>query len=91
MAATANAAVEIVMGIYNEFIAGNHESAREYQDKLIPFREFFSQGTFPVIVKEAMMLQGLPSGPCRRPVSPITEEKRVKLRKILSEMGITVT
>ncbi len=88
VAATSNAAVDIVLGIYNEFIAGNHKSAREYQDKLIPFREFFSQGTFPVIVKEAMMLQGLPSGPCRRPVSPITEEKRAKLKKIFSEMGI---
>jgi 4-hydroxy-tetrahydrodipicolinate synthase len=60
----------------------------ELQDKLIPLREFFSQGTFPVTVKEAMMLQGLPSGPCRRPVGPISEEKREILRGILRNMGL---
>ncbi|MCE5249883.1 4-hydroxy-tetrahydrodipicolinate synthase [bacterium] len=88
VAATANAAIDIVLGIYNEFSAGNHEAARAYQNRLIPLREFFSQGTFPVIVKEAMMLQGLPSGPCRRPVGPLSEDKREKLRIILTTMGL---
>jgi len=88
VAATSNAAVDIVVGIYNEFIAGNLKAAWAYQDKLIPFREFFSKGTFPVIVKEAMTLQGLPAGPCRRPVGPISEEKREMLRGILMDMGL---
>ena len=88
VAATSNAAVDIVVGIYNEFIAGNLKAAWEYQDRLNPFREFFSKGTFPVIVKEAMTLQGLPSGPCRRPVGPISEEKREMLRGILMDMGL---
>lgn len=88
VAATSNAAVDIVVSIYTEFISGNLESAREYQERLIPFREFFSEGTFPVIVKEAMMLQGLPAGPCRKPVGPISEEKREKLRTVLKDMGV---
>ncbi|MFC1561243.1 4-hydroxy-tetrahydrodipicolinate synthase, partial [Candidatus Latescibacterota bacterium] len=88
VAATSNAAIDIVLGIYNKFVAGNLDSAWEYQEKLIPLREFFSQGTFPVTVKEAMMLQGLPSGPCRSPVGPISEEKRDILRGILKNMDL---
>ncbi|MFC1541638.1 4-hydroxy-tetrahydrodipicolinate synthase [Candidatus Latescibacterota bacterium] len=88
VAATSNAAIDIVVGIYNDFIAGNLAAAEEKQDKLVPLREYFSQGTFPVTVKEAMMLQGLPSGPCRKPVGRVSEEKREMLRKILTEMGL---
>ncbi|MFC1649955.1 4-hydroxy-tetrahydrodipicolinate synthase [Candidatus Latescibacterota bacterium] len=88
VAATSNAAIDIVVGIYNDFIAGNQDAAREKQDKLVPLREYFSQGTFPVTVKEAMMLQGLPAGPCRRPVGRVTEQKRELLRKILTDMGL---
>ena len=88
VAATSNAAIDTVLGIYNEFIAGNMEKSMEYQDALIPLREFFSQGTFPVTVKEAMMLQGLPAGPCRRPVGAISDDKREQLRDILRVMGL---
>jgi 4-hydroxy-tetrahydrodipicolinate synthase len=88
VAATSNAAIDIVLGIYNEYVRGNLESSWAYQEKLVPLREFFSQGTFPVTVKEAMMLQGLPSGPCRNPVGPISEEKREVLRNILKNMGL---
>jgi len=88
VAATSNAAIDVVVGIYNEYTAGNFESAQKLQDKLMPLREFFSQGTFPVTVKEAMTLQGLPAGPCRRPVGPISDEKREMLRGILKGLGL---
>lgn len=88
VAATSNAAIDIVLGIYKEFVAGNLKKSMAYQEALVPLREFFSQGTFPVTVKEAMMLQGLPAGPCRRPVGPISDEKRAKLKEILRAMGL---
>ena len=88
VAATSNAAVDLVVGIYREYTAGNIEKAWEYQHRLTPLREFFSKGTFPVIVKEAMELQGLPTGPCRRPVSPLSEEKRHALRDVLVTAGL---
>ena len=88
VAATSNAAVDIVVGIFREFAAGNLDAACAYQERLVPLREFFSAGTFPVVVKEAMMLQGLPAGPCRRPVGPISESKRAELRTILTGMGL---
>lgn len=88
VAATSNAAVDIVVGIWREFKAGNHAAAHAFQERLVPLREFFAAGTFPVVVKEAMMLQGLPSGPCRRPVGPLSEAKRGELRGILAAMGL---
>jgi len=88
VAATSNAAIDIVVGIYEEYMAGNLEKAQMLQDRLTPLREFFSQGTFPVTVKEAMDLQHLPAGPCRRPVGPISEEKREMLRAILKNMEL---
>jgi 4-hydroxy-tetrahydrodipicolinate synthase len=88
VAATSNAAVDIVVGIYREFAAGNMEASRILQDKLVPFREFFSAGTFPVVVKEAMTLQGLPAGNCRRPVLPLSDAKRAELLNILRTMEL---
>lgn len=88
VAATANAAIDVVVGIYNAFMQGDLQRSWDFQDRLNPLREFFSQGTFPVVVKEAMMLQNLPSGPCRRPVGPLSDEKREQLRKILREMDL---
>ena len=88
VAATSNAAVDIVLGIYNEYAAGNLDAAIRYQNRLTPFREFWSRGSFPVVVKEAMKLQGLPSGPCRRPIGPISEKNREELKSLLKTMGL---
>lgn len=88
VAATANAAPAIVTGIYNNYVGKRLAESRRLQQLLVPLREFFSKGTFPVVVKEAMTLQGLPAGPCRRPVGPLSEEKRKELRKVLETMGL---
>ncbi len=88
VAATSNAAIDIVVGIYREFISGNAAKSKELQDILIPLREAFALGTFPVLVKEAMTLQGLPAGPCRAPVGPMSETNRGKLRAILKNMDL---
>ena len=88
VAATSNAAVDIVVGIYREYVAGNMAEAQKLQDTLVPLREAFSLGTFPVVVKEAMTLLGLPAGPCRRPVGPMSADNRKKLKGILKGMGL---
>jgi 4-hydroxy-tetrahydrodipicolinate synthase len=88
VAATSNAAIDIVTGIYNAYVKGDLQESWKLQQRLIPLREFFSQGTFPVVVKEAMMHQNLPCGPCRRPVGPLTDEKRDALRKLLRRMDL---
>jgi 4-hydroxy-tetrahydrodipicolinate synthase len=89
VAATSNAAVDIITGIYREWKEGNISKAREYQETLVPLREFFSKATFPVVVKEAMNMQGLKAGECRRPVLPMDNDTREQLERVLHTMGLT--
>lgn len=58
------------------------------QKKLAPVRIAFGLGTFPVVIKEAMTLLGLPAGPARSPVGPLSDQARNKLRQLLIEAGV---
>jgi 4-hydroxy-tetrahydrodipicolinate synthase len=91
IAATANVAPKLIVGIYEAFRKGDYEKAREYQRELAPLRIAFGLGTFPVVVKEAMTMMGLPGGRCRRPIQPLDNEKRAQLRSILVGMGLIQT
>jgi len=87
VAATANVAPELVVGIWDAFQAGDHAAAREYQRRLAPLRRAFALGSFPVVIKDAMELMGLPAGPARAPVSSLQGAPREALIKILRDMG----
>lgn len=87
VAATANVAPELVVGIYDAFMAGDHRLALERQHQLAPLRHAFTLGSFPVTVKDAMELIGLPAGPCRAPIKSLTGEPREKLIAILRDLG----
>jgi 4-hydroxy-tetrahydrodipicolinate synthase len=87
VAATANVAPDLVVGIYNAFMAGDHALALDYQRKLSPLRRAFSLGSFPVVIKDAMELMGIPAGPCRAPISSLTGKPREELITILRNMG----
>ncbi|MHB1355278.1 MAG: 4-hydroxy-tetrahydrodipicolinate synthase [Anaerolineae bacterium] len=87
VAATANVAPDLAVGIYQAMRAGNHNLARELQGKLSPLRQVFSLGTFPAVIKEALELIGLPAGPARSPVAPLNEAARGELKRLLSQMG----
>lgn len=88
VAATANVAPRLVVGIYENFIKGDLEKSRELQFKILPLRLAFSLGTFPVVVKEAMNFMRKPSGPAKSPVSPLPEEKKRKLKLLLEELNL---
>jgi 4-hydroxy-tetrahydrodipicolinate synthase len=88
VAATANVAAPLAVGIYDAVQAGDFDLARELQRKLAPVRMAFGLGTFPVVVKEAMGMIGLPVGPARAPVGPMSESARVKLHKALDQAGL---
>jgi 4-hydroxy-tetrahydrodipicolinate synthase len=91
IAATSNIVPEIVVGIYENFRQGNLVEARNLQSQLAPLRLAFALGSFPSVIKEAAELRGLPAGPCRRPIGPLTPENREKLKDILQKMGIETT
>ena len=89
IAATANVAPKLIVEIYQAYREGDYDRAKECQRKLAPLRSAFGLGSFPVVVKEALTMMGLPGGQCRKPIQPLSEEKRAQLCDILVDMGIT--
>ena len=88
VAACANAAPSITADIYNKYIEGDLDGAREAQFKLAPLRLAFGIGTFPAVIKESLRLQGIDVGDCFQPVTPLTDDERKRLSVILKNMGI---
>ena len=88
IAATANVAPKLIVGIYRAVREGDFNKAKEYQRELAPLRTAFGLGSFPVVVKEALTMMGLPGGRCRRPIKPLDNEKKAQLRDILANMGL---
>lgn len=89
IAASANLAPDLGVGIYNSYIAGDRTAALEYQRRLTLLRNAFALGTFPAILKTGLELLGLPMGPPRAPVGPLTKEERERLRSVLVQIGKT--
>ena len=87
IAATANVAPTLVVEIYEAFQEGDLARALAAQEKLLPLRTAFGLGTFPVVVKDAMNMIGVPAGPARRPLRSLTGEARDKLRYVLEQVG----
>lgn len=88
VAASANVAPKLVSSIVKEYEKGNLAKARELQADLIPLRDSFTLGSFPVVVKEALQLIGLDAGPARLPVMPMSDENREKLKNLLINMDL---
>ncbi|MCR8630633.1 4-hydroxy-tetrahydrodipicolinate synthase [Paenibacillus radicis (ex Xue et al. 2023)] len=83
IAATANLFPELVVAIYDLWKQGKIEEAEAMQRGLREIRSAFQWGTLPSVLKEAMNWAGLPAGPCRLPVSPLTAEKQVELTHLM--------
>lgn len=89
VAATANVVPELAVSIYDAVAARDFARGHELQRLLLPLRLAFDLGSFPAVVKEAMQVIGLPAGPTRRPVGPLSDEARARLRDILEQVGAT--
>lgn len=88
VASCANVAPKIIVDIYNKFMAGDHDGAREAQFKVAPLRIAFNLGTFPSVIKAGLKLLGIDAGNCFDPSGPLTEEETNELRKIMVEMEL---
>jgi 4-hydroxy-tetrahydrodipicolinate synthase len=88
VAATANVAPKLIVGLYDAVKAGNIDLARKLQFRLLPIRKAFTMGTFPVVIKEALNLMGLPAGPARKPIQPLSPEKREELKNVMIKAGL---
>lgn len=72
IASTANAVPDLVVALYDAFVAGDHARARRLQLLLGDVRSVLvNTGTFPIAIKEAMRLRGVDAGYCLAPAREI--------------------
>ena len=88
VAGTANVAPGLVVDIYNKYEAGDHAGALEAQYKLIPLRNTYSYGSFPVVMKDCLNLMGMHIGSPVKPIDHCTEERLEALKKVLSRLNL---
>ena len=88
IASCANVAPRIAADIYDKFKAGDAAGALEAQFKFSQLRIATNMGTFPVVLKEALKRIGYDCGDCVKPIQPLSEEQRGKLRGVLTDMGL---
>src|SRR5205085_2844522 len=58
----ANVFPRLLVRLYDLFRAGDHDGARAIADQLAPLRLAWDLGSFPVVIKEAMILVGRSAG-----------------------------
>jgi len=88
VAATANIAPELVVSIYERFMAGDLRGALEAQYQLAPLRNAFGLGSWPVVTKDATNLIGIPAGKPIQPITSCSEANMLKLKNIVQNIGI---
>ena len=88
IASCAKVAPRLTADIYDKFQAGDMQGALEAQFKLAPLRLACNMGTFPEVIKEGMMMEGLDVGKCLEPIQELLPEEKEKLRKVLQEMDL---
>lgn len=83
IAGCANVFPSTMASIYDTFVAGNLEKAREIQDSIRSFRDCFKFGNPNTIVKTAVSLLGYPVGKCRKPFCQVPEAGIDAIKKVL--------
>ena len=88
VASCANVAPRVVADIYDKFMDGDWKGALEAQYRLAPLRIACSMGTFPEVIKEGLVLQGIPVGKCLEPIAELRPDEKEKLRQVLVDMNL---
>jgi 4-hydroxy-tetrahydrodipicolinate synthase len=89
VAATANVAPDLAVGIDAAVTAGDLPRALQCQTRLAPVRRLFGIGSHPAGLKEAMVQLGLIGcGRCRRPTLDLTPAQKSEVTKVLREVGL---
>ncbi|MGW8311938.1 MAG: dihydrodipicolinate synthase family protein [Desulfuromonadales bacterium] len=87
VASSANVVPELVVEIYDRFMAGDLAGALAAQYRLAPMRMAYNLGSFPVVTKDYMRLLGFDVGEPVRPNTRSKPENMAKLQKLLDDLG----
>jgi len=86
--ASGNIAPRLCVDIYEAVMRGDLAAAKAAQIKLNPVRLSLNLGTAPGGVKAALAMLGMPIGPSRSPVGPLSPESQQKMKKALQLAGL---
>lgn len=86
-----NLAAKIIVKMYRSYLAGNYSEARSLHFKLVKLVSVIGYGTFPVAIKEAMNMIGLPGGYTLHPADSLDKKGKEKIKKIIEEIEIELT
>jgi N-acetylneuraminate lyase len=83
---TVNIFPKLFIAIREEFKKGNISGGRDLQQKLNDFIEVIvSAGVFPA-AKFSLTIQGIDTGPCRKPFAPLSEEGKKQVKGALKKL-----
>lgn len=85
IAGCANVYPKTMASIYDLFVAGKIEEAKEANASIQSFRNCFKYGNPNTIVKIATRMLGYDVGPCRAPFNSVPQEGVKALEKVLAE------
>jgi 4-hydroxy-tetrahydrodipicolinate synthase len=71
-------------------LSGDFEEGRKLHYELLPFFKAAFVETNPVPIKAAMGWAGLPAGPARLPLGPLSKNSEAALRAVVRELGVTI-
>ncbi|MCD8018376.1 MAG: 4-hydroxy-tetrahydrodipicolinate synthase [Clostridiales bacterium] len=85
IAGCANVYPHVMASIYDLFMEGKIEEAKQANASIASFRDCFKYGNPNTIVKTAVSLLGFNVGKCRAPFNQVPEEGITALKKVLAE------
>jgi 4-hydroxy-tetrahydrodipicolinate synthase len=77
-----------VKSMVSACLSGNFREGRKLHYELLPLMKNAFIETNPVPIKAAMNWAGLPSGPARLPLGPLSENSEQVFRRVLAGLGI---
>ena len=87
VASSANVVPELVVEIYDKFMAGDMQGALDAQFRLAPMRMAYNLSSFPVVTKDYMRLLGFDMGEPIKPNTRSNPEVMAALQKHLDVLG----
>ena len=86
--ALANIAPDLCCDLYDLAAAGRHEEARDLQLKLIPLNTAVTSGFGIAALKQGLDWLGFYGGPVRSPLTPLNDAQKLKLRELMTAVGL---
>ncbi len=86
--ALANVAPELCLELYELFVSGKKDEARQLQYRLIPLNRALTETYGIPAIKYALDRRGYYGGPCRTPLLPLEARARTEIENYLRELDL---